>query len=157
MLLVTMGTQPLQCERIINTIIDANLKTKVVIQSYYKNNQNKKIPSNITFFDFIPYDTMSKFYQDAQIVVTSGTGSIFRALNLNKKVIIFPRLGKYGEAADDHGLDMQILAEKGYAEFVEKEQDFKETYKRCKNKEYKKFKSNRSHFVDMLSNELTKL
>jgi UDP-N-acetylglucosamine transferase subunit ALG13 len=46
----------------------------------------------------------------AKIVIThGGTGSIFTALNLNKKVIAVPRLKKFREHTDDHQL--QIVKE----------------------------------------------
>jgi UDP-N-acetylglucosamine transferase subunit ALG13 len=46
----------------------------------------------------------------AKIVIThGGTGSIFTALNLNKKVIAIPRLKKFREVTNDHQL--QIVKE----------------------------------------------
>jgi len=157
MLLVTMGTQPIQCERIINTIIDSNIKEKIVIQSYYKNEQKKLIPKNIQIKQFISYYDMQKYYNEADIIVVSGTGGIFRALKQHKKVIIFPRLGKYKEAINDHGLDMKVLKDEGYAEFVEDERDFKKIYLKCKNSKYKKYISNNNNFIHLLQEEIEKI
>ena len=47
MLLVSMGTQPIQCERIINSILDANIKDEIIIQAYYKNESNRIIQKNV--------------------------------------------------------------------------------------------------------------
>ena len=152
-----MGTQPIQCERIINTIIDSNIKEKIIIQSYYKNVQKKIIPQNITIEQFIPYYDMQKYYNEADIIVVSGTGGIFRALKQHKKVIIFPRLGKYGEAINDHGLDMKVLKDEGYAEFVENEKEFKKIYLKCKKSNYKKYISNNNNFIKLLQNEIGKI
>lgn len=152
-----MGTQPVQCERIINTIIDSNIEDKIIIQAYYKNNQSKIIPKNIIIKQLIPYDEMQEYYDNADIIVVSGTGGIFRALNQGKKVIIFPRLGKFGEAVNDHGLDMKVLKNEGYAEFVENEKDFKKIYLKCKKNKYKKFISNNKKFVNLLNNEIKKI
>ena len=113
MLLVSMGTQPIQCERIINSILDANIKDEIIIQAYYKNESNRIIPKNVLIKEFIPYDEMENYINKANVVVVSGTGGIFRALQKGKKVIIYPRLGKYKEAVNDHGLDMKVLEDKG--------------------------------------------
>lgn len=157
MLFVSMGTQPLQCERIVNTIIDSGIEDEIIIQAYYQNESNKKIPKNITIKQFIPYEEMDDYINKAEIVVVSGTGGTFRSLKKGKKVIIFPRLGKYNEAINDHGLDMIVLQEAGYAEFVNENDNFKEIYERCKKNNYKKYESNTIEFVKKLEREMEKL
>ncbi len=154
MLLVTMGTQAVQCDRIINAIIEANIKDNIVIQGFYR---PQKKYENIKFIEFVPYDKMQDLIDEADIIVTSGTGSILSALSKGKKVIIFPRLGKYGEAVDDHGLSMKIMKENGYAEFVEGGNDFAKIYEKCKNSKYKKFISNTDNFIEFLEEEMFKI
>ncbi len=157
MLLVSMGTQPIQCERIINSILDANIKDEIIIQAYYKNESNRIIPKNVLIKEFIPYDEMENYINKANVVVVSGTGGIFRALQKGKKVIIYPRLGKYKEAVNDHGLDMKVLEDSGYASFVENSEDFKKIYETCLTKKYKKFVSNNKLFLHNLEEEIKKL
>ncbi len=157
MLLITMGTQPIQCDRIIKTILNANIKEKIIIQSPYIPTIEEKKRKNINFFTTIPYLKMNKYLSEASIVVVSGTGGILRALLANKKVIIFPRLGKYKEAADDHGLEMKILKNEGYCEFVEDEKDFLQIYKDCNSKTYKKFISNSDNFINKLQMSIKEL
>ena len=154
MLLVTMGTQKRKCERIVNAVINAGIKDKIVVQAYYT---PKEEYDNVEFYEFISYDLMEQLLDEADVVVTSGTGSIFRALNKGAKVIIFPRLGRYDEAIDDHGLDMKILKEQGYAEFVEEAEDFKDIYNQTLNKKFKKYVSNKEEFVKKLEEEIDKL
>lgn len=154
MLLVTMGTQAIKCDRIINTIIEANIKDNIIIQGFYKPEKKYK---NIKFVDFFSFDEMQDLMNKADIIVTSGTGSILGALSMGKKVIIFPRLGKYGEAVDNHGLDMKIMQENGYAEFVEEANDFAKIYEKCKNTKYKKFVSNTDNFIKLLKEEIFKI
>ncbi len=154
MLLVTMGTQKRKCDRIINAVINAGIKDDIVIQAYYF---PEKEYDNIKFYQFISYDEMEKLLDEADVVVTSGTGSIFRALNKGKKVIIFPRLGRYDEAIDDHGLDMQILKDQGYAEFVIEANDFKKIYNSTLKTKFKKYVSNKENFIQKLEEEISKL
>ncbi len=154
MVLVTMGSRKLQCNRIINAVINANIKDKIVIQAYCDTEYDVK---GVEFLGFVGYEEMDKLIDKATVVIASGTGSIFRALLKGKKVIIFPRLGRFGEAIDDHGLDMKVLKERGYAEFVENAEDFKETYEKTLKKKFKKFVSNRDNFVSELETELEKL
>lgn len=156
MILVTMGTQPLKCNRIIDAIINADIKENIIIQAYFDDGEYSD-SDNIKFIKFIPYSEMDELINKADIVVTSGTGSIVRALLKNKKVIIFPRLKKYKEAIDEHGNDMIILKDLGYAEFVEENDSFKEVYERTKSKRFKKFSSNNKYFTSKLLDELAKL
>lgn len=156
MILVTMGTQPLQCERIIDAVLNAGIKEKIVLQAHNASKREIK-NKNVELLDFVPYEKMEKYIESADIIVVSGTGGILRALLKNKKVIIFPRLAKYGEAIDDHGLDMKVLADKGYAEFVSEAHEFKSAYEQCKKKKYKKFTSNNDMFITSLIKDIKEL
>lgn len=156
MILVSMGSQPLKCERIVKAVINSKIKDDIVVQAYYNPDETKHY-KNVKFYKFLPYNEMEELINKAEILVVSGTGAIFRALKMNKKVIIFPRLGKYGEAVDNHGLDMKVLADQGYCEFVENAEDFQEVYKKCKKNKYKKFDSNTQNFIEKLKKEISNL
>jgi len=67
-------------------------------------------------FDFISGIELKALYKKADYVVThGGAGSMFQAIEFQKKAIVFPRLQKYGEHVDDHQLQLAVKLKKmGY-------------------------------------------
>jgi UDP-N-acetylglucosamine transferase subunit ALG13 len=70
-------------------------------------------PKAITSFDFIdPYE-FSNIFNNAEIIIGhAGMGTIIKALENEKKIIVFPRLAKYKEHRNDH----QIHTAKSFEE-----------------------------------------
>jgi len=75
----------------------------------------KYIPLNAKHFGFGTEDEVKLLCQEARIVVThGGVGTILNVLQGGATVVVVPRLGKYGEAIDDHQLVfVQELEKKG--------------------------------------------
>jgi UDP-N-acetylglucosamine transferase subunit ALG13 len=64
-------------------------------------------PKHCEYFDFAGYNKMQELNRQARIIVShAGVGSILTALELNKPMILVPRLKKYDEAYDDHQLEI---------------------------------------------------
>ena len=60
-------------------------------------------PKHYEYKDFISPEEFIEKVEQADIVVTHGaSGSIMKALNARKKVIVVTRLEKYGEHINDH-------------------------------------------------------
>ncbi len=60
-------------------------------------------PKHYNYKDFISQQEFMKKIEEADIVVSHGaSGSIMKALNAGKKVIVVTRLEKYGEHINDH-------------------------------------------------------
>lgn len=63
--------------------------------------ESKYSPRNKAYFDFT--DNIEQYYIEADIVVThAGAGSIYRLLELNKKIIIVPNMSRI----DNHQRDI---------------------------------------------------
>ncbi len=68
---------------------------------------------NADYFRFIPRNEIEKFCNEARIVVChAGVGSMLSALKYNKPIIAVPREMRYGEAVDDHQLEIAMEWEK---------------------------------------------
>lgn len=64
-------------------------------------------PRNCDYSRFMSRSDMEKLCSDARVVVShAGTGSILTALQYNKPLVLVPRLRRYGEAFDDHQLEI---------------------------------------------------
>lgn len=103
LIFVTVGSRNYPFDRLfkkLDELYDEGiLKDKMFAQigtSTYK-------PRNYEYKDFISQEEFLEKINEAEIVVSHGaSGSIMKALNANKKVIVVTRLEKYGEHINDH-------------------------------------------------------
>jgi beta-1,4-N-acetylglucosaminyltransferase len=83
--------------------IAGGIDEKVIMQIGY----TRYYPKNSEFFYFENYSKMEELNREARIVVShAGVGSILTAIKQGTPIIIMPRLKKYGEAIDDHQLEI---------------------------------------------------
>ena len=111
MIFVTVGSRNYPFDRLFRKldelVEDGTIKDKIFAQigtSIYK-------PKNFEYKDFVSPEEFEKYINKADIVVSHGaSGSIMKALNADKKVIVVTRLEKYGEAfANNHYVLMADL------------------------------------------------
>jgi UDP-N-acetylglucosamine transferase subunit ALG13 len=71
--------------------------------------------------DFLPFEAMVETIRRARVVVThSGVGSVMVSLANAKRPIVVPRKKSFGEAVDDHQLQLgRRFAEAGLVTLVE--------------------------------------
>lgn len=96
---VTVGTQPQCFDRLLKAIQKLDNKYNFMVQ---KGNSDLVFNQEFTF----DYDIV-KYVSQADLIIThAGVGSIMKALEYNKSIIVVPRLEKYGEHVNDHQLQM---------------------------------------------------
>jgi beta-1,4-N-acetylglucosaminyltransferase len=104
MILVVVG-QTRGFTRLVKKIdeIAGRIDERVIIQLGH----TRYYPKNSEFFYFENYSKMKELNREARIVVShAGVGSILTAIKQGTTIIIMPRLKKYGEAIDDHQLEI---------------------------------------------------
>ena len=58
---------------------------------------------NMTCFDYLEPDIFNKYFNNADVIIGhAGMGTIIKALENKKKLVVFPRLVKYNEHRNDH-------------------------------------------------------
>ena len=108
MIFITLGTQKFQFDRVLKELDklieeDKISKDEILVQCVY----SEYVPKNYKTFDLKPQDEIDEIIEKADIIIThSGTGSIIGALKKGKKLIIIPRLKKYGEHVDNHQMEL---------------------------------------------------
>lgn len=77
---------------------------------------SKYIPLNYDSFDFVDGNTFDEYIKNADLIIThGGVASLISAMKMEKRVIAFPRLGKYKEHLDDHQTEItSVLSKEGY-------------------------------------------
>lgn len=105
MILVTVGNHTAGFERLIQ-IMD-NLAISIDEEIIAQIGHTQYTPKNLKWFRFINYEEMVSLVKNARIIVChGGAGTIIDATKYGKPLIILPRLHKYGEAFDDHELEL---------------------------------------------------
>ena len=95
---------------------------------------------------------MKKYQADADLIIChAGTGTVIGALKMGKKVIVFPRLAKFGEHESDHQLDLaREFTEEGYVLCAMDEAELEDALRRVGDFEPKKFVSNQENFLKLI-------
>ena len=58
---------------------------------------------NMTCFDYLEPDVFNEYFNNADVIIGhAGMGTIIKALENKKKLLVFPRLVKYNEHRNDH-------------------------------------------------------
>ncbi|CAA0124440.1 UDP-N-acetylglucosamine--N-acetylmuramyl-(pentapeptide) pyrophosphoryl-undecaprenol N-acetylglucosamine transferase [BD1-7 clade bacterium] len=91
--------------------VDAELNRASGINMIFQTADTKYVPLNGESFDFAV--DIEQYYHNADLVVThAGAGSIYKLLEMNKKIIVVPNL----ERIDSHQKDIaEFLEENNYA------------------------------------------
>ena len=148
MILVTLGTQKQQFNRLLECIEKSSIDDEIVVQAGY----TKFISSKMKIFDFISYEEMNKLINKADLIIThGGTGSIIMPLKMKKKVIACPRLSKYLEHVDDHQLQItEVFGEEGYIMVFNEGDNLDVIYQKSLKFRPKKYVSNTDKFIKNL-------
>ena len=116
MILVLLGTQDKPFDRLLkavsNEIKKGNIKDKVIAQVGCTKFNDGKIKT----FDFVSKEEIQNYIDKARLIINhAGVGTIIECISKGKKVIVVPRLKKYGEHTNDHQLQItKEFANNGY-------------------------------------------
>lgn len=107
MILVLLGTQDKPFDRLLKAVVrqidKGNIKEKVIAQTGCTVFEHQKIKS----FDFVSKEEIEKLIDKSRVIIThAGVGTITECIIKGKKVIVVPRLKKYGEHTNDHQLQI---------------------------------------------------
>ncbi len=156
MIFVTIGTQQQNFQRLFDYINNIETDEKIVVQ---KGKSHYKLKSGIETHEFLSYEEMEKNFKKARIIIThGGGGTIFKALKMNKKIIVVPRLAKYKEHINDHQLEFsKYLKKKNYCLVVQSKEEFIEALQIIETHTFTKYKANEKEFIDNLEKEINML
>lgn len=112
LILVLCGTQKQNFSRMIKEVEKLAGEHDIIVQAGHTDYHS----AEMNIFNFLPEEKLSDMYEKAAVIIThGGAGSIFKGLKNQKKMVVFPRLEKYGEHVDDHQLQLaQRLEELGF-------------------------------------------
>jgi len=102
LIFVTVGTHDRQFDRLLkelDILVERGKIKNVVAQIGHSN----YIPKNYKWFRFLEFEKMFKLQRKSDFIIShGGVGSIMNALQLNKPIVVVPRLPEYKEHLDHH-------------------------------------------------------
>lgn len=109
-------------------------------------------PKHYKLCHMMPNDEFQRVMAEADIVIShAGTGTVSAALKMGKRLILFPRLKKYGEHIDDHQLQIcQLFTEKSYAMIAKDEEELEQAINQAAKYHFNHFESNTGAFIELL-------
>jgi len=127
MIFVTVGTHYIGFDRLIKKMdeISGKINDNVVMQI----GNTKYIPKNTEWFKFTNYENnLDLILKSDFIICHGGAGTLLDILNLNKKVIVVPRMKEFNEVYDNHELELvEALKDKDICEIVNDIKDLEST------------------------------
>jgi UDP-N-acetylglucosamine transferase subunit ALG13 len=129
MIFVTVGTNEAQFDRILRAVAGLRTDERLVIQ--HGHTSPVDVPQ-ADLVDFLSFEEMNETIRRARVVVThAGVGSVMVALANAKRPIVVPRRKAFGEAVDDHQLQLgRRFADADLVTLVESPQDLAEAVER---------------------------
>jgi UDP-N-acetylglucosamine transferase subunit ALG13 len=117
MIFVTVGTNEARFDRLLDAVAALPLDEEIVIQHGHSSPLG---PAHARLVDFLSFEEMTETVRAARAVVThAGVGSVMVALANGKRPLVVPRLKAFGEAVDDHQLQLgRRFAAAGLVTFV---------------------------------------
>lgn len=153
MVLITVGSSNFRFDRlfeIIDSLCDRGVLSGVDIIA-----QTGKISytiRNFRHFDFASGEEMKKYQSEADLIIChAGTGTVVGSLKMGKRVIVFPRLARFGEHESDHQLDLaREFTEEGYVLCAMDEAELEDALRRIRDFQSKPFVSNQQNFLRLI-------
>ena len=92
------------------------------------------------------------------MITHSGVATIIKGLKLKKKVLVVPRLKKYGEHVDDHQLQIaNAFSERNFVEVCVETSKLLETMDKIGRSQYEEYKSCRDNVISVINEYLNDL
>ena len=146
MILVTVWTQKFQMDRLIKAVDELACCTNE--QVFVQSGHSGYVPTHCEYADFVSKDELNeKVCQCSVMICHAGVGSILMGLKKNARMIVVPRLKRFGEHVDDHQIEIaQTFAKAGYIKMVTDTSELAAEIDRCKEWEPRQFESNKESF-----------
>ena len=108
MIFVSVGTHETPFDRLLHAVSALELDEELVVQHGLSTIRC----AGATEFDYLPFDRVLEYVCEARAIVThAGVGSVMLALANEKRPIVMARRHRFGEAVDDHQVELAARLE----------------------------------------------
>lgn len=152
MIFVALGTQKFQFNRLL-LMIDQLLSDRKITETVFAQIGNSDYePRNFQYASFLDKNEFEKKIRECDVLIThSGVATIIAGLKNDKKVIVVPRLAKYGEHVDDHQVQIaKSFSEQNYIMMCTENDNLEELILKAKRHKFAKYISQRKQMVETI-------
>ena len=159
MIFVALGTQKFQFNRLLQMIDQLLVDGKITEHVFAQIGNSDYAPQNFQYASFLDKREFEEKIEECDVLIThSGVATIIAGLKNEKKVIVVPRLAKYGEHVDDHQLQIaESFSKKNYVIMYSENDNLEELIEKAKHHEFVKYISQRKQMVKTIEDFLKKI
>lgn len=109
MVFVTTGSRGFPFDRLVRAVDGADLASALPggADVFVQTGSSSYRPRHVAWADFLSRDEFGGRMAEADLVIThGGTGAIVGAVKRGKRVVAVPRLAEFGEAVDNHQVEL---------------------------------------------------
>ena len=105
----TTGSRSFPFDRLVRAIDEVDFSSALPngAEVFVQTGSGSYKPRNVEWAAFLSREEFGHRMESAELVVThGGTGAIISAVSRGKRVVAVPRLARFGEAVDDHQVEL---------------------------------------------------
>lgn len=103
MIVVSVGTNEARFDRILEWLDGIGISEEALVQ----HGPSPIRPAGARCVAYVPYEELAALLDQSRVFVThAGVGSIIVSLAAGLRPVVVPRLRRFGEAVDDHQLEL---------------------------------------------------
>ena len=105
----TTGSRSFPFDRLVRAIDEVDFSSALPngAEVFVQTGSGSYKPRNVEWAAFLSREEFGHRMESAELVVThGGTGAIIGAVSRGKRVVAVPRLARFGEAVDDHQVEL---------------------------------------------------
>jgi UDP-N-acetylglucosamine transferase subunit ALG13 len=101
---VTVGTNEAQFDRLLRAVAKLPIEEELLIQHGHSSPTSEP---HVKLVDFLPFEELVETVRRARVVIShAGVGTVMVALANARRPVVVPRRKAFGEAVDDHQLQL---------------------------------------------------
>ena len=150
MILVTLGTQKFQMDRLVQAVDEL---AEVVSEEIFVQSGNSTYePKHCSAQNCVDAQEFQKMIEECSVLIThSGVGTIMRGIRAGKPVVVVPRLAKYHEHVDDHQVQIaEAFASKNCVLYCDDLTKLEETVKIARTYSFSPYQVPKSNVEDII-------
>lgn len=159
MIFISLGTQKFQFNRLLQLMDDLIDHSLIEEEVFAQIGNSDYKPRNYSYTSFLSNEEFNQKLEECSLVIShSGVGTILKALNNNKAIIVVPRLAKYKEHVDNHQIEIaEAFAKKNFCLMYEENDKLEDLIKEAKNHTFDKYISSKDKVIARLEDYLATL
>ena len=151
---LSVGTQKFPFDRLVKMVDRAVNDHASIYTAYGQTGYSTYTPVSFKSKPFLQRDEFDSLIRDSDLIIThGGVSTIVTGLKYKKKIIVVPRLQKYGEHVDDHQKQIcDAFGEKGFVLTVNDGDDIWEAIQKSEHFHFQPYISHRLDMINMIEN-----